>query len=556
MATGAETLVRSLEAHGVGPVFGVCGDTSVGFYRALAEMDHDLEHVLVRDERSASFAADAYARLSGRPGVCEGPSGGGATYLLPGLAEADDSNVPVVGINTTVPVRYRGRGVLTELDQPGLFETVTTWNASVDHPDLVARMVRQAFARATAGAPGATHLSFPMDALDGDTDEPAYADDATTTYPAHRPTPDPGRIERAAELLAGSECPVAVAGGGVYSSGASEALRELAERVGMPVATTLTGAGCIGDSPLSIGVVGENGSREYANEMVREADALLLLGTAVESVWTSKWSDPPDGEKRVVRVDVDAGAIGRNYRTEVALPGDLRETLRELGDAVGADEAWDPAEIRRRHAEWVAPYEAAFDSGEFPIRPERMVAGAARVLDDDAVIVSDPGTSCPYFAALYPFETVGRNWITPRAHGALGYTIPGLVGAHYARPDATLVGFTGDGSVGTSAGDLETLARLDLPVTVVVVNNGSFSWIEAGQRNAGEFSFGVEFDGVDYAGLAGNFGLSGFRVESADADEGTLREAVETEGPALVDLPTRPIASIENVPVDWLEPGE
>lgn len=535
---------------------GVCGDTSVGLYRALAETDHDLDHVLVRDERTASFAADAYARLSGKPGVCEGPSGGGATYLIPGLVEANDSSVPVVGLNTTVPVRYRGRGVLTELDQAGLFENATKWNASVDHPDLVPRMVRQAFRRATTGTPGATHLSFPMNVLADDTDEPVYADPDTTTYPSYRPSPEPARLERAAELLAESDRPVVVAGGGVHSSKAWDELRTLAERTGVPVAQTLTGAGCIGDSPFSVGVVGENGSREYANEILREAHVVFLFGTAVESVWTSKWSDPPDAEKTVVHADIDAESIGKNYRADVALPGDLRETLRELVDVVATDEKWDPARIRARHERWIAPYEAEFDSEEFPVRPERMVADTARVLDDDAVLVSDPGTACPYFASMYPFETVGRNWVTPRAHGALGYAIPGLIGAYYARPGARIIGFTGDGSFGTSVGDLETLARLDLPVTLVVVNNESFSWIEAGQRSFGDFSFGVDFENVDYAGVAENFGLSGFRVESAEDYERMLREAIETDGPALVDLPTRPIASIENVPVDWLEPGE
>ena len=556
MTDGSRALLRGLEAHDVEYVFGVCGDTSVGLYRAFEETDSDVTHLLARDERSAAYMADAYARLSDRPGVCEGPSGGGATYLLPGLAEAEDSCVPVVALNTTIPVRHRGRGVLTELDQEDLFEPVTKWNGSVDHPEQVPEKLRTAFREATAGRPGATHLSLPMDSLDGTCEAEPYAPERTRTYPAYRQVPPDGAVADAARVVAESERPVIVAGGGVHSSRAWLELRDLAETLGIPVAATLTGAGCIGDSPYSIGVVGENGSREYANEMVREADTLLLLGTAVESVWTEKWSQPRDGEKRIVHVDVSPESIGKNYRTEVAVPGDLRSTLGALLERVSADEKWTAAEIRRRHEAWVEPYAAAAESDEFPIRPERMVADARAVLADDAVVVSDPGTSCPYFAALYDFAEPGRHWVTPRAHGALGYTIPGVVGADCARPDAQVVGFTGDGSVGTSMGELETLARYDVDATVVVVNNESFSWIEAGQRSFDDFSFGVDFDGVDYASVAEEFGLDAYRVEAADEFRPKLADAVESAGPALVDLPTKPLPDIENVPVDWLEPDE
>lgn len=556
MTDGAETVVRTLEAHDVEHVFGVCGDTSIGLYRTLAELDHDLEHVLARDERGAAYMADAYARLSGKPGVCEAPSGGGATYLIPGLAESNDSSVPVVGLNTTIPVRYRGRGVLTELDQKSLFDTVTKWNASVDHPDLVSRMLRRAFRQSTTGRPGATHLSFPMDVLDGETGERIYGDEETSRYPAYRPPPNPAAVERAAAVLEESDRPVIVAGGGVHSSRAWTEVRDLAEHAGVPVAETLTSAGCVGDSPYSIGVVGENGSREYANEIVGEADALFLLGTAVESVWTYKWSAPPDGTTTIVHADIAPESIGKNYETDVALPGDLRETVRALLNRVPSGEKWDAADLAARHRAWREPYDEVATSDEFPLRPERMVAGASEVLEDDAVIVSDPGTSCPYFAALYPFSRAGRHWVTPRAHGALGYTIPAVVGAHYARPESQVVGFTGDGSFGTSAGDLETIARLDLPVTVVIVNNEAFSWIEAGQRSFADFSFGVDFDGLDYAAIAEEFGLTGFRVEAADEYEDALRAAVELDGPALVDLPTQPLPGLEGTPVDWLEPED
>lgn len=556
MPDGATKLVQSLEAQRVDHVFGVCGDTSVGLYHVLADLDTEINHVLLRDERTAAFAADAYARFSGKPGVCEGPSGGGATYLIPGLAEASDSSVPVIGINTSIPRKYRGRGVLTELDQPALFKPVTKWNTSVDHPEQVPQMTREAFRQSVVGRPGAVHLSFPMDTLSGDCDSDVYTDKSGTAYPPHRSPPTDEDVEAVLSLLDSSERPLIVAGGGVHTSGACEELRAFAERAGIPVAHTLTSVGCIGDSPFSIGVVGENGYREYANDLLASSDTLFLLGTAVESVWTKKWSNPPDRTKHVVHVDIDPASIGKNYETSVAIPADLKRTLARLETEYRGPVKWDPDGIRDRHEAWLAPYAAEFDSSEFPVRPERMVAGANEVLDDDALIVSDPGTSCPYFAALYEFTELGRHWVTPRAHGALGYALPGIIGAYFARPDSQVVGFTGDGSLGTGLGDLESLARHDVDATLVVINNGAFSWIEAGQRSFREFSFGVDFASNDYAAVAEDFDIAGFRVDEAHEYEEKLAAAVAHEGPALVDLPTRPLPSIDNVPVDWLEPDE
>lgn len=550
----SEVLVRTLEAHGVEYVFGVCGDTSVGLYRTLAELEHGITHVLARDERGAGYMADAYARLSNRPGVTEGPSGGGATYLLPGVAEANDSSVPLVALNTTIPLRYRGRGVLTELAQTRLFAPVTKYNAQADHPDHVPFLVANAFRHAITGRPGATHLALPMDVLDQHTTTPVPTpDDGTASCPAYRHPPEPARAAAAADVLNASERPVIVAGGGVHTSRAWHELRAFAEHLGIPVAETLTSAGCIGDSPYRIGVVGENGGRAYADDLLGAADVVCAFGTAVESVWTRKWQLPRD-DQTVIHADIDPASIGKNTRVDVALPGDLRTTLDALEDHTTPTTKVDPGDLARLHEEWAAPYAAEAGSDAFPLRPERIVHDTHQVLDDNAVIISDPGTTCPYFAALYPFSTPGRHWLTPRAHGALGYALPASVGAHYARPQSTIVAFTGDGSLATTAGELETLARLDLPVTVVVINNASFSWIEAGQRSYADFSFGVDFTTTDYAGLADAFGVTGYTVSSAGDYHDTLRTATEHDGPALIDLPTTPLPEIENVPVEWLEP--
>lgn len=552
---GAQAVLETLEAHDVEYVFGVCGDTSVGLYQAFAEADHSLTHILARDERSAGYMADAYARLAGKPGVCEGPSGGGATYLVPGLAEANDSSIPIIGLNTDIPIRYRGRGVLTELDQAALFEPVTSWHATIDHPDRIEPAIRTAFRHATTDRPGAVHVTLPLDILAESTSPPTHRSSLHTHYPAYRPTPATDAVTAAADILQAADQPVCIVGGGIHAADASHDLREFVEHTGIPAAQTLTTAGCLGDTPYAIGVVGENGGRADAETIVTDADAHLLLGTAVESVWTHKWSLLPE-DTPIIHADIDAASIGKNYDPTVSLVGDLRATITALTEALPASEKWPPRTLTDRASDYHTARDSHATADAFPLHPERMVHDTRAVLPPASTIISDPGISCPYFAAFYEFQTPGRHWVTPRAHGALGYAIPGVIGAKLACPDRPIVGFTGDGSLGTTAGELETLARLDLPVTIVVLNNAAFSWIEAGQRNYADFGWGVDFSDLNYAAIAEAFGLTGHRVNDPDEYTTALRTAISTDGPSLIDLPVQPLPSIDDPPVDWLTPED
>jgi acetolactate synthase-1/2/3 large subunit len=220
--TGAEAIVRMLELHGVKHIFGLCGDTSLPFYDALYRLDHGMEHILTRDERSAAYMADAYARVSGRVGVCEGPSGGGATYILPGVVEANESSVALLAITSDVPVTARGRYPLTELDQKALFRPLTKWNSVIDNVVQIPHAFRTAFRAATTGRPGATHIGLPYDLqkqlLD---DQPLWAEKRHGSFPAFRTGPDPELIAAAAEVILAAKRPAFICGGGVIISRAS-----------------------------------------------------------------------------------------------------------------------------------------------------------------------------------------------------------------------------------------------------------------------------------------------------------------------------------------------
>ena len=336
--TGAEAFVRLLELHGVEVIFGLCGDTSLPLYDALARLDHSMTHVLTRDERSAAYMADGYARTSGRVGVCEGPSGGGATYVLPGVVEANESSVPLLAVTTDISVSSRGHFTLTELDQERLFRPLTKWTRVLDRSDEIPGAIRAAFRQMTTGRPGAAHIGLPFDVQGGPVDEDElWAEPGSGRSPVHRAAPDPDDVERAADALSAAETPVFIVGGGVIIAAAEEELGRLAERLGAPVATSISGKGSIADThPLAVGVVGSNGGTLPTRAIVDAADLVVFVGCRAGSVTTERWRHPQPDATRVVHIDADPSVIGATYPTAAALVGDAKLGLAALDREIEA----------------------------------------------------------------------------------------------------------------------------------------------------------------------------------------------------------------------------
>ena len=385
--SGAEAFVRMLQLHGVRHVFGLCGDTSLPLYDALYRLDHGITHVLARDERSAAYMADAYARVTGCVGVCEGPSGGGATYLLPGVVEANESSIPVLAVTTDIAVGARGRYVLTELDQEALFRPLAKWTRVIDRADQIPGAVRGAFRHMTTGRPGAAHIGLPFDVQRDPVDEAAvHADPTLGTYPARRAAPDPAAIETAAKEILSAERPLLICGGGPVIARAHAELAALADLLDAPVATTISGQGSLAeDHPLALGVVGSNGGTPATRALVEQADLVVFVGCRAGSVTTERWRHPAPGKARVVHIDVDPTVIGVNYPTEVAVVGDARLALAALGAEVARrqvppEEATGRARVARAKAEKFATFQELARSDERPIRPERIVATLQELL--------------------------------------------------------------------------------------------------------------------------------------------------------------------------------
>lgn len=545
---GARALVDVLIESGVEHIFGLPGDTGMSLYDALFDSRDQITHIMTRDERSASFMADVYARASGRLGVCEGPSGGGATYIVPGVAEAHGSAISLLCLTSDTPVAQHGRGVLTELDQEALFRPVTKWNARINSSVTIAEMTRRAIRMAMSGRPGGVHLSLPTDSLEGDTPEDSvYGTPDFAQSPALRTRPDATLVQRAADAIAIAQRPVFVAGGGVVTSGAWNEITALAEALDIPVATSINGKGSIAEtSRVSIGIVGGNGARDYTNTAVANADLVVFVGSRTDSTTTHHWTVPPiQGTQSAIQIDVEPFEIGNNYRLVVPVAGDAKLALADLFDAIehkdtirARNSARIDGLLAERDRYW-ADVEAQARSDSQPIKPQRLVRAMRDLFDDDVLIVADPGTPTPYLSAQYELRRAGRTTIIPRAHGGLGYAIPGVVGAHFAANGRRVVGMTGDGSFGMSVGELETISRLNIPTVIIQTSNGTFGWIKELQHlYHDDRYFSVDFNPVDYAAIARGFGLQARQIVDPAQIEPALKEALADGRPYFLDIVT------------------
>ncbi|MCF6231869.1 MAG: thiamine pyrophosphate-binding protein [Rhodobacteraceae bacterium] len=540
---GAEAMVRMLQAQGVQHIFGLCGDTTLPFYDAMLRLDHNIQHILVRDERSATYMADAYSRVTGRPGVAEGPSGGGATYILPGLIEASESSYAVLGITTDISVGSYGKYPLTEVDQEALMRPLTKWNTVIRRADHIPRMVRSAFRAMTTGRSGAAHLGLPYD-IQYDAVDPSdiWADPELKSYPAYPQAPAPGAAEAAVDAILSAKNPLIVCGGGVVIAGAMDELDRLATRLDIPVATSISGQGSLAETHAqAVGVVGSNGGTDETWEMMQNADLVVFMGARAGSTTTSRW-EAPGPATRIVHFDNDPMVIGANYRCEVGVVGDLRLALAQVNAVLdqrgqGAATFGGAAAIADLKTRKFAEFNRLAQSDAAPIRPERVIQSLMDNLPPDATLVSDPGTSCPYISAYYQLPQPGRHFITNRAHGALGYALSASLGAWFGRPSSKVVALMGDGSFGFTVGELETVTRARAPITFIVFSNSNFGWIRASQyADKDARYYNVDFNRTDHAAVAAAYGVKSWRVEDPGDLDRVLREAIEHDGPTLVDV--------------------
>ena len=564
---GAQTLVEMLKQYQVEVIFGVPGDTSIPFYEALYDAQPGIRHIMARDERSASFMADAYARLSHKPGICECPSGAGSLYSIPGVAEANASSIPVILLTMDIPLAGEGKQTITELDTQKLFESITKWSNVLKDVSKIPEVIRRAFRIATTGRPGAVHLALPQEALSGvlpRVKTAIYAEEACCHYPAYRTRGARNILERLADLMTAAERPVIIAGGGANHSTANDAIIAIAEWLSAPVVTTISGQGLMPDDhPLALGVIGDNGFHPHAHMAIEESDTLLYIGCKMGSVSTINWTMPANAaERTIIQIDLNPEMLGNNFKNTLSVAGDARLVTEDLvillksRTAQREPSAWVAA-LNQQRAKFWRHAEKELALSDVPLKPQRIIAELNKHLPEHAIVISDAGTPTPYITRYLKLSGQGSRFIIPRSYGGLGYAIPAVVGAHFARPESRVVGLFGDGSLGMSAGDLETIARMNIPAVLIHFNNSTFGWIKALQRLhcKGKY-FSVDFNPGNPIMVAEGFGLKALRANTpAELTEG-LSVAFSSNDPVFLDVATEP--EVDNLPpvFSWQKAAE
>ena len=550
---GAEAMVRLLEANGVEYIFGLCGDTSLPFYDALYTLNHKIKHILTRDERHASYMAEAYARVTGKIGVCEGPSGGGATYLIPGVIEANESSVGLIAITSDVARSSVGKYSLTELRQDELFKPLTKWNAILENANLPS-LIRKAFRVSSTGRPGATHLCFPIDVQKSEIDpSDIWSQKDFSTFPAWPTRSGREKIKDFVKIIEQSSKPLIICGGAILFSKAEKIFKEIVEKYNIAVASTISGKGSLEDDHQNyLGVVGSNGAVLETREVVQNADLVIFIGCRAGSVTTEKWQYPNHNQK-IIHIDNDPEVISANYKTELSIVSDAKLFLEDLQE-IGLQKVFNGKEdIKKpKESKWKNFYNLA-KSSSLPIKPERIVSDLNSVLPDDCYIVADAGTPCPYFSAFFKLKKSGKYFLSNRAHGALGYALPAAIGVQIGMPNNRVVSVMGDGSFGLAVGELETAVRLKLPIIFIVLSNSVYGWIKAGQKTSFEERYySVDFTRTNHAEVAKAYGLDSFRVEKPEHIKKTIEKALSLNKPCLVDIISEPLQDTKAPVSEWI----
>jgi acetolactate synthase-1/2/3 large subunit len=526
--TAAELFVDCLENEGVEFVFGIPGEETLDLSEAL-DRSQLITFVPTRHEQGAAFMADAYGRLTGRPGVCLATLGPGASNLATGIGDATLDNAPLVALTGQTGLAGMHKETTHQfIDTVDMLEPMTKWNTRVHHPRMVPEAVRKAFSIAAAEKPGATHLELPEDVMGT-----PVVGSPLPRGPVAMIEADPVSLLRAAEIIQGARQPVILAGNGVVRQEAAPALRAFCEETGLHVITTFMGKGVLDASDPHFLFTAGLRRQDYPQGLLGRADLVIAVGYDMIEWPPSAWN--PEGRQRIVCIDTVAPEIDANFVPEVELIGDLSRILFQL---TGLLDGKKVARLETR------PYRAAFDrvlhagtDEDYPIKPQRVLRDLREVLAPEDVLVSDVGAHKLWVARFWEAREPNTVLIS-NGFAAMGFGVPASIAAALARRGRSkVVCITGDGGFLMNVQELETARRLGLPFVVVVWSDGGYGLIEMHQRRKFGRIAGTRFDNPDLVTLARSFGVLGLRAEKAGDVKPLLARALRHPGPVVLDVP-------------------
>ena len=550
MAHIGDLVAEMLAQYEVEAVFGMPGGQTTALHDGISRRGNRIRHVLMRDERNAAYAADAYARITGKPGVCDVTVGPGANLLPAGFLEALNASIPLIGIVGEMPLDWlplKDKGIASQgFDQLSFFKSCSKEAWMVPSVAALPELVRTAFRVATSPRPGPVALIIPHDIFDADWDEnaqPILIDDRAIQAPYLRCLPPRPDIEAAAALIRRARQPAIVCGGGVHGAQAAESVTAFADRLGGLAVSSLSGKGSIPETrDYAAGVLNPLGSWA-AIELIKEADLIIWCGSKVSQNTGMNWTLPTP-EQATITIDVDPEEHGRTFRPTVALLGDVRETIEAidavLGDSMaGSRPEWD-ARIAEIKAEGEAAKAIEIASEAVPISPPRVMDEIRKRLGEEDIVVSDASFAAGWIAGYIPATKPGRQFVYARGQGGLGYSVPGAIGVATVRPNARVVTVAGDGAFSYTIGELTTMAQNNQRVVNVVINNGRLGWIQLWQDIFFKNVQSAVLDDADvqpgYAAAGAALGLKGIYVEKPADIAAALDEAFAHPGPSVVEV--------------------
>jgi acetolactate synthase-1/2/3 large subunit len=537
--TGAQSLIRSLEHAGTEVIFGIPGGAILPAYDPL--LDSSIRHVLMRHEQGAGHAAEGYAYVTGKVGVCMATSGPGATNLVTPLADAFMDSVPLVAVTGQVPRAVIGNDAFQEADIAGITLPVTKHNYKIVDPEEIPTAIAEAFHIASTGRPGPVLVDVPKDVLQSKT---TFEWPQTINLPGYRPTKRPHRrqIKAAAELIGRARRPVLYVGGGVLKARAAKNLLELAEAIGAPVVTTLMARGAFPDNhPLCLGMPGMHGSYAAVTAMQR-SDLLINIGARFDDRVTGRLDAFAPGAK-VIHADIDPAEIGKNRLADVPIVGDAKPVVVELTKAVRSEHGPhgrpDLGPWLAEVATWSRDYPIAYEQPEDgPVKPQFVVDRLAEATRGEATVVTGVGQHQMWASQMMPCNQP-YAWVTSGGLGTMGFAVPAALGAKVGRPDRRVVAIDGDGCFQMTAQELATASVEKIPFMVAILNNGYLGMVRQWQ----ELFYAERYSEVllpqvpDYSALAEAYGAVGLRASSIDEVDAVIDKAMSIDDrPCVIDF--------------------
>jgi len=541
--TGAQIVVESLLKEDINVVFGLPGGAIIDVYDVL--YDSPIRHILVRHEQGAVHMADGYARATGKVGVAIVTSGPGATNTVTGIATAYMDSIPIVVITGQVPTKLIGNDAFQEVDIVGITRPCTKHNYLVKDVKDLARIVKEAFYIAKTGRPGPVLIDLPKDIQQAKT-EFEYPDKVNLR--GYKPTyhANVKQIKKAAQLLAKAKRPVIYAGGGViYSEGASEALKKLAETYSIPVTNTLMGLGSFsGDNPLWLGMLGMHGTYR-ANMAISSCDVMLAIGARFDDRVTGKL-DEFAPEAKIIHIDIDPSSISKNVRVDIPIVGDCHDALKKLFKAMNDIEG---VEWQKKHQDWIEQigewkkqHALAYEQPpEGPIKPQFVVEKLYELTKGEAIIATEVGQNQMWAAQYFKFK-YPRSLLTSGGLGTMGYGFPAAIGAQVAFPDKLVIDIAGDGSIQMNIQELATAVGNRLPVKVAILNNGYLGMVRQWQQlfYKKRYSQTCLEHSPDFVKLAEAYGAVGLRATKPEEVESVIKKALSINAPVFMDFIIEP----------------